>query len=183
MSRASSARRRLLASNAELLEQAAAVLFEISDEDYCRAAEVFGGQRIGGHVRHVVEFYECLFAGLDAGAVDYDARRRDPEVEKDRRTGRARLLALAHRLKNDEGLCHDTMLWIAMEGSPANSGAESLVLSSTGRELEAVRSHTVHHFALISVLLRYYGLRVPSDFGVSQATLLYRAESAAHQAA
>lgn len=173
----------MLASNAELLEQAAAVLFEISDEDYCRPAEIFGGQRLGGHVRHVVEFYECLFEGLNAAAVDYDARRRDPEVENDRRTGRERLLAIAHRLKSDEALHHDGMLWVAMEGSPANSGAHSLVLSSIGRELEAVRSHTVHHFALISVLLRYYGLPVPSDLGVSQATLLYRAESAAYQAA
>ena len=94
-------------------------------------------------------------------------------------TGRARLLSIAERLKSDATLHHDAMLSVAMEGSPADSE----LLSSIGRELEAVRSHTVHHFALISVLLRYYGLPVPSDFGVSQATLLYRAESAAHQAA
>src|SRR5947209_2261188 len=106
MSRASSARHTLLASNAELLEQAAAVLLEISDEDYCRPAAIFGGQRIGGHVRHVVEFYECLFAGLAAAVVDYDARRRDPEVENDRRTGRARLLTLASRLESDSTLHH-----------------------------------------------------------------------------
>lgn len=158
----------IVEANATLLEQAARLLQTIDDPTYVRPAALFDGQRIGAHVRHVIEFYEGLFRGLRNGRVDYDARRRHPEIETERQAAITRLSAIAAQLRADARLRSSRMIWVAGEGSdPAES--------SIARELQAICSHTVHHFALIAVLMRYYGLPVPSDFGVSQATLKYRA--------
>ena len=165
----------ILEANAELLEQAADVLAAMDDATYVRPAALFDGQRIGAHVRHVIEFYERLFRGLPAGFVDYDARRRDTEIESDRIAAIWRLRELACSLRDDPSLQADLPLRVSGEGS-INAA------SSLARELQAVMSHTVHHFALIAVLLRYYGLPVPADFGVSKATLEYRASLAAEAA-
>jgi hypothetical protein len=154
--------------NAELLEQGIEVLSSIQDETYTRAADLFGGQRIGGHIRHIVEFYERLFEGLRTGLVDYAARRRDPVVETDRSAAIARLASVCDRLRSG-GLSGSSAVRVRPEDSRSGHFG-----STSGRELEAVASHTIHHFALISVLLRYFGLPVPSDLGVSKATLRYR---------
>jgi hypothetical protein len=173
-----SAEQHLAEVNAELLEQGIEVLSSIEDETYTRPADLFGGQRIGGHIRHIVEFYERLFEGVATRVVDYAARRRDSVIETNRLAAIARLRSVCDRLRFDNDLFEGVELLVRPEDSrPDHFG------STFGRELEAVASHTVHHFALISVLLRYFGLAVPPDFGVSKATLRYRASVAELQAA
>ncbi len=176
-------RQLILEDNAGLLEQAASVLGAIDDAAYRRQISLPGGQWIGGHVRHIVEFYECLVDGLYSGRVDYDARRRDPLIEMSRRVAIERLHALRERLLCHARLRDDCVLWVAVEGATESSRNRTFVLSSMGRELQAVASHTVHHFALIAALLHLSGFEVPADFGVSKATLQYRAEMKAHEAA
>jgi hypothetical protein len=43
--------------------------------------------------------------------------------------------------------------------------------SSLARELQFTLSHTVHHYALIALILRLQGFAPPADFGVAPATL------------
>jgi hypothetical protein len=164
--------------NAELLEQGIETLLSIDDETYTRPAELFDGQRIGGHIRHIVEFYERLFEGINTGVVDYAARRRDPVIEMHRCTAIARLESLSDRLRSGDVLFE----WVNLLVRPEDSGRGHFG-STSGREFEAVASHTIHHFALISVLLRYFGLPVLPDFGVSKATLRYRASARGLQTA
>ena len=164
--------------NIELLEEAVEVLSSMDDTTYIRPADLFGGQRIGGHIRHIVEFYECLFEGVANGTIDYAARRRDIVVELHRSAALDRLKLLRDRLRGDDRLNESTAVWVQPEDS-----VSGCVSSSLGREMEAIASHTVHHFALIAVLLRFFGFETRSDFGVSKATLRYRAGSIQHQAA
>lgn len=158
----------LLDLNAGLLQQALDVL-AMDSGTYTRPAELFDNQRIGGHIRHVVEFYERLFAGLRTGVVDYAARRRDPVVESDREAAIARLTEIHDRLQTDNETFDGVDLLVQPEESSLGP-----VGSTAARELEAVASHTVHHFALVAVLLRYFGHPVPDDFGVSKTTLRHR---------
>ena len=167
-----SAEQELAELNAQLLEQGVEVLSSIQDEIYTCPADLFGGQRIGGHIRHIVEFYERLFEGVKTGVVDYAARRRDPVVEMDRSAAILRLESVCDCLRSGGGSVDSVELLMRPEDS-----ARGHVRSTSGRELEAVASHTIHHFALISVLLRYFGLAVPQEFGVSKATLRYRAST------
>jgi hypothetical protein len=47
------------------------------------------------------------------------------------------------------------------------------MISSTGRELQTLSSHTIHHFALIAMTLRVLGHKVDRDFGMAPSTLRY----------
>jgi uncharacterized damage-inducible protein DinB len=162
----------ILETNLELLEEAADVLADVDDATYVRPAALFDGQQIGKHVRHIIEFYEALFRGLQEGCINYDARHRDPVLESNREVAICRLRYLAGVLRQSSGVRANRVVWVAGEGS-------GYAESSVARELQALCSHTVHHFALIAVLLRYYGLPVPSDFGFSKATVQYRASQRA----
>jgi hypothetical protein len=161
----------LLKQNAVLMDQAGEVLARIPGALYCKSS-IFGGQRIGAQIRHIVEFYDCLFEGIERGRVNYDARRRDPVIESDRLAAIERIRAIRERLLSDAFPAVDFEVLIAPEG-----GADADFASSLGRELQAVGSHTVHHFALIAMLLAAAGVDVPANFGVSRATMKYRAEA------
>ncbi|UCF67889.1 MAG: DinB family protein [Acidobacteriota bacterium] len=49
--------------------------------------------------------------------------------------------------------------------------------SSVGRELRFLLSHTVHHFAIIGLMLRMLGGEPPAAFGVAPSTLDYWKET------
>jgi hypothetical protein len=45
-----------------------------------------------------------------------------------------------------------------------------VVRSTLGRELAFVASHTIHHFAIVALLLRDMGIGVPARFGYAPST-------------
>jgi len=63
----------------------------------------------------------------------------------------------------------DSLLLVRME----NAEVDVHLRSSISRELQALSSHTIHHFALIAVTLRLHGFEVDPEFGMSPSTLQY----------
>jgi hypothetical protein len=61
-------------------------------------------------------------------------------------------------------------------------GGEDWLPSTISRELQALSSHTIHHFALIAVILRLHGIFLDPEFGVSPSTLRYQAAKFAEAA-
>ncbi|MEP0552783.1 MAG: hypothetical protein ABJE29_00430, partial [Balneola sp.] len=49
-------------------------------------------------------------------------------------------------------------------------------VSSIRRELQFLVSHTVHHYALIGLILKTMDVEVPEDFGVAPSTLKHESE-------
>ncbi|HHZ81900.1 MAG TPA: hypothetical protein EYN64_04160, partial [Flavobacteriales bacterium] len=72
---------KLIHSNIAQLEEVKGLLSVISDTLYTEEKEVLSGSTIGGHVRHLLEFYLAVDSGLDLGRVCYDARSRDLKIE------------------------------------------------------------------------------------------------------
>ena len=149
----------MIQANIRLLRQAETLLGEIDDSLHLK---------IGGHIRHILEFYECFLDGVEYARIDYDARKRDASVERSRTVAIARICVIIDNMQTMPALRDD----YAVQVGPG-------MLSSVARELDVLSSHTVHHFALIAVILRNNGLEVDDDFGVSPATLRYRAQLAA----
>lgn len=153
----------LVRDNLRVLAQVRATLVRLPDATYASAAPEIGLASIGSHVRHVIDFYACFTAQLASGSVDYDARARDPGLEID---ARAAIDACARAEALLRTCDADGVLDVRMEGGPWTR-------SSRARELAALCSHAVHHFALIAVLLRRAGEPVDADFGVAPSTLRY----------
>jgi uncharacterized damage-inducible protein DinB len=153
-----------------LLQQAEALLEYIDREEYAASPPAIAPHRVGGHLRHVLEFYECFLDGVESGSIDYDARKRDLAVETDRAAALAKMHSIAQRLVSSA--FRDNMaVRVRMEDG------ECFLTSSVARELQVLTSHTVHHFALISLVLRMLGIPVDPDFGMAPSTLRYLAEA------
>lgn len=129
---------------------------------YTQPVEAIGNSSIGDHIRHLLEFYQCLFEAIEKGVeVDYESRKRNVSIASQPEVA---LLAIDHLHQNLIQIIEDQPLRV--QGVP----------SSLGRELQYAFDHAVHHCALIKAGLFFLDLKhlVPDDFGVSPSTIRYR---------
>lgn len=153
---------------AELLEQARDLVLKLDGERFAAPAPG-GGSGVGAHLRHCLEFFGSLLAGLGSGAVDYDHRPREARLETDPLAALDRIDALREALAERVAREPDAPLRVRAD-EPELPPDRGFVRSSLARELRALASHTVHHFAIVALLLRAQGIEVEARFGVAPST-------------
>lgn len=102
--------------------------------------------------------------------IDYDDRDRDTAEEKDRDVALASLSEIAGRLESTE---LDVGASVRVKVCASTVGEDLKSISSFGRELQFLVSHTVHHYALIAIASRMQGIHPDESFGVAPSTLKY----------
>lgn len=173
-----------LHSNIHFINQGIELLNTVSDELYTKNNGPYNKSGIGRHFRHIIEHYFSLIDSNYTGIVDYDARERKLRLENDRAYMINSLFtvisSLEKVLEQPEVLTNKIQVrsneGIGQENSPLS---ESNIL----RELQFLISHTVHHYALIGLILETLGFKPDESFGVAPSTLKYeqdkRSESVA----
>ena len=169
-----------------LLNQAIRLVDGLPDALFTCATSFTPGGNVGRHLRHCLDFYDSFLRGFLSGRVDYVHRARDEEVETRRSRALERLHDAARRLERIAPAELERPLFVRAEDEPigASPGSGTCWSRSTvHRELQFLASHTVHHFALIAVLLRTLGHEPPAEFGIAPSTLRQWRESALEAAA
>lgn len=159
------------AALAAVLQQLADVLAAMTDSQYVQKPVGVFASSLGGHVRHCVDHCTALLAAVSTGVLDYDDRARGTAIEMDRGAARAALRATQEQLAQLTAGALDQPLRLTALLTPAGPRLESL--SSLGRELVFVLSHTIHHGALIAAMCATLGISVPAGFGYAPATLAH----------
>lgn len=156
----------LIADNIRVLYQAVEILRQIDDAAYVGTVPALFRYSLGGQLRHCLDAWRCFLRGISGGRIDYDQRERNPKIETSRQEALACLDLTIHQLRglqlNETQLVlasrHDSLLWC---------------LTSIERELQFLLSHTIHHYALMAIMLRAQGFVPAEDFGVAPSTLEY----------
>jgi len=151
-----------------LLDELDALLTEVAPEVYCAriAAEVSGS--IGEHVRHSLDHVAALLAADSSTTLSYDRRHRGTSVETNPSEALRQILYLKSALNGWPARSLDEPIHVT---SIISASGDALTGWSTlARELAFVVSHTIHHQAIIGVLLAIHGHRVPERFGHSPST-------------
>lgn len=157
----------MIRANQLCLEQALTLLDGLDDAQY--ASPRGNWSPVGAQLRHVIEHYQSLLSGLPGRSVDYDARARDATIEASRHRAGAVVRELIAALDGIKALPETTPLRINMTCSPEASATWSG--STLGRELQFLVSHSIHHFALIKLLIAPDGTPLDGDFGIAPSTL------------
>ena len=145
------------------IERGCAIVRDLSDDEFAIGR---GGQSpVGAHIRHNLDFVNALLNGIDERTVDYNARLRDPRVETDREYAIEQLAMACSRL---EAMTRDVCARLVMVRSEID--VDVWHTSSVAREIEFLHSHTVHHYALVRMLVG----ETESSLGVSPSTLRFR---------
>jgi uncharacterized damage-inducible protein DinB len=155
-----------------VLRQLMQLLEALTDAQFVQKPVGVVPSSVGGHVRHNLDHIEALLNGLDNGTVDYDARQRDTEVERSRRSAVDALRWLEFRFLATEWPQPDQPLALSVLLAPDIPPVE--VETTLGRELAFVLSHTIHHNALIGVMAKLFGIPLPENFGYAPSTIAHQ---------
>lgn len=170
----------LIHDNIELLEQGLRVLESVGDNAFSQAHPQVALSGAGAHMRHTYDFYRRLLDGVAEGRVDYDARQRDERMETDAAYTAGKWRELIDEVRALSGTpSSDQELRIKSDAEGMVGDEAPWTRSSLGRELQAVLSHTVHHYALIGIALRLADCDPGPEFGVAPSTLRYWQEQRA----
>lgn len=148
-----------LALNVALLRQGADLLERLDDAQ-------FAG--IGPQIRHCLDFYACFLRGLPSGRIDYVHRERSARIESERELALGEWRATIEALEALDETAFLPALEVRAEEGTDWSG------STPGREAQFLASHTIHHFAIVAILLRAVGIEPPEELGVAPSTLSSR---------
>ncbi len=162
----------LVDNNIQCLEQGICLLKEMDDEVYMHTASPVYNSCIGDHYRHCVEHYISFLDGVDARCIDYDARKRDKRISSDRLYAIQVTGQIIDRL--GQLMCQGLSLKIKMDCRLDEEEGAVWTQSTPERDLQYLQAHTIHHYALIAMILRLQGQEPGEGFGVAPSTLTYR---------
>ena len=167
----------ILRDNIHFVQQALELVRHCSTNTFTATNPPLYGSGVGSHLRHCLDHYSNLMSGYASGHVNYDARCRDEAVATQPESARDTILTLTRQLEGVTPESLDAPITVIMDcgGTEAQPPAHSTLR----RELQFLVSHTVHHFALISMILHDQGVPTPPDFGVAPSTIKFRQASAA----
>ena len=154
----------------DVLQQGCTFLDRVSDEVYTRPLEGTLSASLGTHYRHVLDHFFCLVEGIRTGQVNYDQRRRNPQLECSVAQARFATEGLIDEFR---GLTGDLLLRecaVTYSVSYGESEVE-LVRSNLAREVMFCVGHAIHHYAILKLLCAGEGVQLPHEFGVAPSTL------------
>jgi len=167
----------LLPALQEVLEQGLTLLKTIDDTAYKAKLSVASDASVGAHYRHCLDHFSSLLGGIPLGTIDYDTRKRDPQLETDRRTAAEMTLSLQRMAGKLEETSLSDPIRIRCKISYA-SDVVPLLHSRLDREIMFCISHAIHHYALIGMMCRLLEVPLPDGFGVAPSTVKYQREMA-----
>lgn len=159
--------------NRGFLEQGVELLERLTPEVY-RTPTRPGWAAVGSQFRHVLDHYRAFLVGCAEGRIDYDARQRERLIETDPVAAIAlarQIIAELDQIQREDG---NRSVAVQMD-SGGDQGIPDWRPSTIGRELQFLVSHTVHHYALIRLLLEDVGVDAGTGFGVAPSSLAYQA--------
>jgi uncharacterized damage-inducible protein DinB len=159
--------------NIGVLDQIDKLLDMLNVTVYKKKQPYINNSTIGQHVRHILEFYQCILNNYPLQNISYDKRSRNTDLEESLDLSKNIII----EIKNSLGLLNKDMP-ITLSASYAESTEENCekIASSLKRELAYAMDHSIHHLAIVKIILTIEGIQVDSDIGVAPSTLRYKQE-------
>ncbi|WP_147676118.1 hypothetical protein [Algibacter pacificus] len=135
-------------SNLKTLQKVDFLLNKLSNTDLCNASVSPYYSSIGSHIRHILDFYNCMFTLNEENKIDLTARCRNTDVETQ---CHAAIKYLNNTIEKLKSLDFDTETNIIVID---DLGLGKTEISYTfGALLSQANSHTIHHYAIINYIL------------------------------
>jgi hypothetical protein len=155
----------LIESTLRTLEKTKVLLHQIDNNSLTNKSIAPYYSSIGSHVRHILDFYNCILTNDDV--FDLTLRQRDIEIESDCQSALNYLNELVNKLNSLDYSSLEKIIEIEDD-----LGLGKVSFSSTYAALLAqANSHTIHHYAIINYILEGLHLTLADDsFGYNPTT-------------
>jgi uncharacterized damage-inducible protein DinB len=152
----------------ERLEVLMRLVSTLSPDVYgARTSRVSGS--VGEHVRHVLDHLSSLISARASALLSYDRRTRGTALETEPAEAVREMMRLDAALERWADRSLDEP--VAVAAVMSTDGHSVTGWSTLARELAFVMSHTIHHQAIVALLLEQQGSDMPGErFGYAPST-------------
>ena len=156
----------IVASSLKTLQKADLLLNKLSDDELCNASISPYNSSIGSHIRHILDFYNCIFNITQEQVVDLTIRSRDKAVETACCSAINYLANTIEKLKSLDFNADTKIIVIDDLGL-----GKTEIAYTFGALLSQANSHTIHHYAIINYILDRLKIQFKDgDFGYNPTT-------------
>jgi len=149
------------------LQRGIKLLNSISETQYNNQSVAPYYSSIGGHIRHILDIFDCIFEGIPTKKIDLAARKRNELVEQYTVHG---LLYFESILKKLDALKNSDFNELYQVRDDLGMG-EVIANYTLASALIQAHSHATHHFASIGYIIAQLGIELPdADFGFNPTT-------------
>jgi uncharacterized damage-inducible protein DinB len=156
-------------ANIELLQRLSLTIGSLTNTQYTWQLNE-SSSSTGKHIRHIIDHYTCFFSSLERACINYDNRARADIVETKTHRAQEELSKVILQLgKLDPRQTNTLRVYLSATPDKEPEPADS----SLPRELLFLQSHTIHHMAVIQLILDSLGVSVDSGFALAPSTIKY----------
>jgi len=131
------------------LNNAIALLKAIDSSIYTNASVGPYYSSIGSHIRHTLDFFDCILDGLDSNNIDLTARKRDENLSSNKEFAIDHIYQLQKTLLSYIDVNTDYLIKVT-----DNLGKGKATINYTlDSILSHANSHAIHHYAVIGYIL------------------------------
>lgn len=155
------------------LSNALSLIDGISTETYTDTSVGPYYSSIGSHLRHALDFFDCIINGLQANNIDLTARKRDEKISTDPVACKNHIYEIQEQLTSFIGVNTDYLLHVTDD---LGSGKETIMYTLESILAQA-NTHATHHYAIISYMLKALKVEVIIEgFGYNPSTPIPKRE-------
>ncbi|MEP3836106.1 MAG: hypothetical protein ABJM36_00565 [Algibacter sp.] len=156
----------IVESTLQTLQKSQVLLDNLSNSQLCDASVPPYYSSIGTHIRHILDFYDCIFNIDSKNQIDLTARSRNKAVESDCCCAREYLNFVIDKFENITLNITDIVIVVDDLGL-----GKTEIPYTYGALLAQANSHTIHHYAIINYIFDSLGIVInDSDFGYNPTT-------------
>lgn len=156
----------IIQSNLKSLQKSKVILSNLSNPVLCDISIPPYYSSIGSHIRHILDFYDCILKVDSKKQVDLTARSRNRMVESNCEMADSYLNAIIEKLKVFHFEMNDTVLVTDDLGMGTTK-----IKYTFGALFAQANSHTIHHYAIINYIFEKLGFVLEdNDFGYNPTT-------------
>jgi len=149
------------------LKRGIKLLNSITDVQYSDTTMEPYHSSIGGHMRHILDVFDCIFCGLESKEVDLSARKRNELAEQKITFGLTYFEETLQQLNTLKDSDFNQMVEVTDDLGLGRITTNYTLASA----LIQAHSHAIHHFASIGYIISKLGIELPdADFGYNPTT-------------
>ncbi len=149
------------------LEKSKNILQRLTDEQLSNSSIPPYYSCVGTHIRHILDFYKSITAGVENGFVDLTDRLRNTAVESNCQVAYNEVDLVLTDLKRLYHLDASDLITVQDD---LGQGLEKIDYT-LGSLIAQANSHTIHHYAIINYLLNSLGININDEtLGVNPTT-------------
>lgn len=156
----------IIKSTLNTLQKAQYLLDSLTDDQLCNNSVPPYHSSIGSHIRHILDFYDCILNINSKNKIDLTARSRNKDVESNCNCASDYLKSVVTKLNNFNFNTTQTIIVID------DLGLGKIEIPYTYSALfSQANSHTIHHYAIINYIVDRLKIKFDgANFGYNPTT-------------